>query len=294
MREMKLIHYGDENYPEKLQKIPKSPFKLYAMGNIDLLRKPSLAVVGTRHITDYGVINCKNFAREIVEKDIPIVSGMAIGTDTVAHKTVLEYGGETIAVLGGGFDHIFPKQNIGLMEQILKQNGLVVTEYAPEVAPDSDKFLERNRIVSGLSEGVLIIEAGYRSGTSVTAKIARTQGKVVMALPGRLDSKYGVGVNKLIQEGAKLVTCIEDVVESFPQFMDKKGKTILQKQISFFDVKEEYKEILEILQGKVMQIEEIVAKTKEKDLRQTLNLLMNMELEGLIMQELGVGYRIKK
>ncbi len=291
MREIQEISINDEKFPEKLRKIKNPPAKLYAIGNVALLNKASLAIVGTRHITEYGTKNCEYFAKKMVENEIPVVSGMASGTDTVAHKTVLEYGGETIAVLGGGFEHIFPKENLGLFEKIIEKGGLLITEYAPQITVKSERFLERNRIVSGLSEGVLIIEAAYRSGTSVTAKLAYSQGKVVMALPGRLDNSYGVGVNKMIQEGAKLVTNIEDVLSNFPQFMKKVGKTKQQKQIALWDVKEEYKEIMEILENQTLSAEEIVQQTKGKNLRETLNLLMNMELEGMITQEMGIGYR---
>lgn len=287
MRKIQEIKLEDEKFPEKLRKIKNPPVKLYAMGNVDLLQKPSLAIVGTRRITEYGIKNCKYFAEKIVEKDIPIVSGMAMGTDSVAHRTALKCGGETIAVLGSGFEHIFPKENIGLFEQIIKSNGLIVTEYSPEVVAKSERFLERNRIVSGLSEGILIIEAAYRSGTSVTAKLAYSQGKVVMALPGRLDNSYGVGVNKLIQEGAKLVMGIEDVISSFPQFMHKLGKTRMERQMTFWDVKEEYQEIVKILQSQTLSVEEILQKTKEKNVREVLRLLINMELEGLVRQEIG-------
>ncbi len=292
MKKIQEINFSEEDYPEKLRKIKNPPQKLYAIGNIGLLQKPSLGIVGTRHITDYGIKNCKYFAQEIIKKDIPIVSGMAVGTDSVAHKTALEYGGETIAVLGSGFEHIFPQENIGLFENIINRKGLVITEYSPEVKPKSERFLERNRIVSGLSEGVLIIEAAYRSGTSVTAKLANFQGKVVMALPGRLDNPYGVGVNKLIQEGAKLVTNVEDVMCHFPQFINRLGGRKVQTQLSLWDVKEEYQEIVRILQNEILTAEEIMQKTRTKNLRETLNLLINMELDGIIVQEIGVGYRL--
>ena len=124
-------------------------------------------------------------------RDIPIVSGMAIGTDTVAHKTALENLGETIAVLGTGFNHIFPKENVTLFEQIVKKGGLVITEYEENIGLNKNNFPKRNRIVTALSEGVLIIEAGYRSGTSITAKHAREQGKLVFAIPGKIDSAVG-------------------------------------------------------------------------------------------------------
>ncbi len=292
MKKIKIINLQDAVFPEKLKLIKSPPKELYAIGNIELLNKPSLAIIGTRQITQYGVKNCEYFAKEIVKRDIPIVSGMAVGTDTIAHKTALQYGGNTIAVLGSGLNHIFPQENSKLFEDIVQKNGLIITEYPPNTRPKSERFLERNRIVSGLSEGVLIIEAAYRSGTSVTAKIAKSQGKVVMALPGRLDNSYGVGVNKLIQEGAKLVTNIEDIIKNFPQFMNKVGKSYRPKQISLWDIKQEYREIVEILQKDTLSIEEIVQKTKQKDLRKTLNLLINMELEGVIIQEIGVGYKL--
>ena len=286
MREIKQIFYNDKLYPENLKNIKNPPQKLYAIGNLELLNKKSLAVIGTRNITDYGIKNCQYFVQKIIEKDIPIVSGMALGTDTIAHKTSLEYGGETIAVLGGGFNHIFPKENFELFEKIISMNSLVITEYPPDVIAKSRNFLERNRIVSGLSEGALIIEAGYRSGTSVTARLAYEQGKVVMALPGRLDDPYGVGVNKLIQEGAKLITDIEDILENFPQFKNKVGKSNTPKQLTLFSLKSEYNEIIEILRDNILSVEEILEKTKEKDLRKTLNLLMNMELDEIITQEI--------
>lgn len=286
------INFNSKQYPEKLRKIKNPPQKLYAIGNVELLQKQSLAIVGTRHITEYGIKNCKYFAREIVKKEIPIVSGMAIGTDTIAHKTALSYGGETIAVLPCGFDYIFPRENTKLFENIIQKGGLVVTEYSPKTKAKSERFLQRNRIVSALSEGVLIIEAAYRSGTSVTAKLAYSQGKIVMALPGRLDNSYGVGVNKLIQEGAKLVTDIEDVICHFPQFRNKLGKNDPEKQLSLWEIKEEYQEIVQILQNKILSVEEIMQKTNHKNLRQTMNLLMNMELEGIVTQEIGVGYKL--
>lgn len=293
MKEIKQILYNDELYPQKLKNIKNPPQKLYAIGNLDLLKKDCLAIIGTRDITEYGIQNCKNFARGITKRGIPIVSGMALGTDSVAHKTALEYGGETIAVLGGGFNHIFPTENIGLFENIIERNGLVLTEYSENVIAKGNNFLERNRIVSGLSEGVLVIEAGYRSGTSVTAKLAYSQGKVVMALPGKLDNPYGVGVNRLIQEGAKLVTNVDDILQYFPQFSYKMWKSEIQNQITFFDVKEEYQEIVKILKRKTLSADEIFEKSSEKNLRNILQLLMNMELDGVIEQEIGVGYKLK-
>lgn len=292
MREIQEITINDRKYPEKLKRIKNPPFKLYAIGNVDLLNKQSLAIIGTRHITEYGIKNCQYFTQKLVEKDIPIVSGMAIGTDTIAHKTTLKYGGETIAVLGSGFEHIFPKENYTLFENIIESGGLVITEYEKNIYPQSERFLQRNRIVSGLSEGVLIIEAGYRSGTSVTASLAYSQGKIVMALPGRLDSKYGVGVNKLIQDGAKLITNVNDILINFPQFENKKWKKNQEIKQSTLFVDKKYQEIVEILSNKTLSVEEIVQQTKEKNLRKVLNLLIDMELDNIVTQEIGVGYKL--
>lgn len=197
-------------------------------------------------------------------------------------------------MLGSGFKHIFPSENLNLFEKIIEMNGLVITEYSPNTNVKSERFLERNRIVSGLSDGILIIEAGYRSGTSVTAKYAYSQGKVVMALPGRLDNPYGVGVNKLIQDGAKLVTDSDDVLMNFPQFAHQKWKDNKQecKQISFLDVKEEYREIINIIGNNILSVEEIMQKTSEKDIQDLMNTLLNMELENIVEQEMGVGYKL--
>ena len=175
-----------KDYPQKLKDITKSPEQIYYVGNIDLLFEDSFGIVGTRKISEYGITNCKNFTKELVLRNIPIVSGMAIGTDTIAHKTTLEYSGKTIAVLGSGFNHIFPEENIELFKNIVYSGGLIITEYEKNVGPDRYNFPKRNRIISALSEGILIIEAAYRSGTSITAKWAYKQGKKVFALPRQI------------------------------------------------------------------------------------------------------------
>ena len=221
-------------------------------------------------------------------EEFVIISGMAAGTDTVAHKSTLEVKGKTIAVLGSGFNNIFPKENISLFNEIINTGGLVLTEYSPSVKPKSQNFPARNRIVSGLSDGVLVVEAAYRSGTSITASLAKEQGKKVFAIPGRLDSKYGVGVNKLIQEGAMLVTEIEDIMKYYPQIMSKKWKSTYQER----EIKEEYKQIFNLLEEGPKGLEELVIKIENKTIRDIMNILSKMELEEIIKQEIGVGYKI--
>ena len=155
-------------------------------GNINLLKEKSFSVVGSRGITEYGRKYCKRICKELVLRNIPIVSGMAVGTDTVAHQTALKYNGKTIAVLPSGLDNIFPKENEKLFKQIIENDGLVVTEYENNIKANSYTFLERNRIVVALGEGLFVVEALYRSGTSVTARIATESGKEVFALPRKL------------------------------------------------------------------------------------------------------------
>lgn len=181
--EYKKINIEDKEYPEKLRIIKSPPCSIYVIGNIELLSEDSISVVGTRHITDYGIRYGKMICKEIAARGIPIVSGMAIGADALAHSVALEYSGKTIAVLPSGFENIFPKQNQKLFYEIVKKGGLVITEYAPSLVATSQTFLERNRIVAGLGLGLFVIEALFRSGTSVTAKIANEQGKDVFALP---------------------------------------------------------------------------------------------------------------
>ena len=219
---------------------------------------------------------------------------MAVGIDEVAHKMALKYESETIAVLGGGFGNIYPKENIELFENIIEKNGLVLTEYNFNCEAKSSNFPKRNRIVSALSEGVLVIEAAYRSGTSITVNYSKKQGKKVFAVPGRLDDCHGVGVNRMIKEGAILSTEINDILKSYPQFINKKRKTISAKKYIDIIIKEEYREIYELLKEGVLTVDEIFNKVKDNDINTIVNKLIKMELEDIIVQEIGVGYKLKK
>ncbi len=278
-----------EEFPEKLKIIKNSPEKLYAIGNINLIYEKSFAIVGSRKISNYGIENCKKFAKELVLRDIPIVSGMAIGTDTIAHQTALEYNGKTIAVLGSGFKNIYPESNLKLFNNIIENNGLIITEYEENVEPLKENFPKRNRIITALSEGVLVVEAAYRSGTSITAKNANEQGKKVFAIPGKIDNKLGVGVNRLIKEGAILTTCIDDIIENYDDFKVRKRKEILEKKIF---IKKEYRSYYYLLKEKPMSMDEIILKL-DIELSDGIKIITNMELENLIYQDISGKYRIK-
>lgn len=284
---MKILKLEQKDFPLKLKQIKKTPKQLYYIGNINLLFQECFAIVGSRRISDYGIKICRKFSKELSLRDIPIVSGMAIGTDTIAHKTALEYGGGTIAVLGGGLERIFPIQNYDLFKRIIENGGLVVSEYENDVKPNKTTFPQRNRIITAISEGVLVIEAAYRSGTSITANHAWKQGKKVFAIPGNLDNSLGIGVNILIKQGAILTTSIEDILINYPQFINKKRKNETQKNI-----KKEYKKIYQILSRSPSSIDDLICQTNFK-ITELLKILSNMQIEKIIIQDMGV-YKINE
>lgn len=207
---------------------------------------------------------------------------MAIGIDSIAHLEAVKLNAPTIAVLGTGLKHIFPKENTSLMHSILEKNGLVLTECEPDVDFNSKNFPKRNRIISGLSLGVLVVEAAYRSGTSITVNFAKKQGKKIFALPGRLDLKNGIGVNRFIKEGAQITTCVEDIINEFSEFKNcilPKDKTKLPKD------KIPNEEILSILEEE-KNLEELMWITK-KSRKELLEILMELECLKLIKREQG-------
>ena len=210
-----IIEYCSELYPEKLREINKPPSRLYILGNTEILNEIGIAIVGSRTNTQYGEKMCKTFTKNLVQYNINIISGLANGIDSIAHKTCIKNSGKTIAVLPSGFKNIYPESNIQLAKEILEQGGTLVTEYEPCVKPDSKKFIDRNRIVAGLAIGTLVVEAGYRSGTSVTARYTKEQGKPVFCIPSSLDNIKGKTTNELIQKGAYLVKDEKDIIRKF-------------------------------------------------------------------------------
>ena len=207
---IKTIILGDENYPEKLKYIYGNPQRLYVLGNEKLLNEKSIAIIGCREATRYGLENAYKFAYELAKRGICIISGFARGIDTYAHKGAVAVKGKTIAVLGCGLDIVYPSENIELYKQIIVNNGAIITEYPIGTKPEKHHFPTRNRIISGLSDGVLVVEAKKRSGTMITVEHALEQGKNVYAIPGNITSDNSYGTNELIKEGAIPVTNIED------------------------------------------------------------------------------------
>lgn len=283
------ISKKDKLYPSILKHIKNPPKYLYCNGNINLLESPGIAIIGSRVCTNYGKRIAIEFSKGLSEYGITIVSGMAKGIDSFAHNGAIEAGGNTIAVIPCGFNNIYPKENKDLYEKILENNGLIITEYEENEEADSKKFLERNRIVSGLTIGTLIIEGGYRSGTSITANLAKKQGKNVFCIPSNLESSKGITPNKLIKEGAFLVTEVEDIINKYPEmkFTRKKLKKVNE------NVKEEYKDIYNCLDyEKTIHINEIT-KIVKLNISEVSYKLMMLELEDKIISLPGNNYKKK-
>lgn len=300
-----IITINDKKYPPKLKIIKNPPIKLYTIGNVELLNENSISIIGSRNCSKKGGKLAEKFAFELTNQGLAIVSGMAKGIDRKAHIGAIESNGKTIAVLGCGFNHIYPEENIDLYYEIIAKGGLVISEYSPETKADSKKFLERNRIVSGLSIGVLVIEAAHRSGTSITAKIAQKQGRKVFVLPHEIDDKHGVGTNRLIQKGANLITSTKQIIDHF-DFLEYKEFTkslenikniekIEKNKSKTYQIEFENKEqelIFNNLGQEGSNINELYKKIKIPISKISENLLI-MEINGYIEKYQG-GYRCTK
>ena len=201
----------DNDYPELLKNVYDPPFLLFLKGDRRLLQgSTKLAVIGSRNATSYTEKTLHNMIPQLTEREVVIVSGLAKGADTIAHKEAIRSGGKTIGVLGGGFQHIYPRQNVDLAGYMMNHH-LLISEYPPYTKPEKWHFPFRNRIISGLSDAVLVTEARKKSGTFITADYALNEGREVLCIPGSIYDPLAEGTNTLIQEGAKMVLSIEDI-----------------------------------------------------------------------------------
>lgn len=214
-----LIPFSDERYPERLKEIYDPPLVLYLRGDVGLLSQPSLGVVGTRHPTPYGIGMAERLANDLGSRGLVIVSGMARGVDTHAHRGALNGKGKTVAIWGTGIDVPYPRENKRIAEAILAAGGALVSEFPVGTFAAPQNFPIRNRIISGLSFGVLVVEAGEYSGTRITARCALEQGREIFAVPGNVTNRNSWGPNTLIKQGAKLTATWDDVWEELPAEM---------------------------------------------------------------------------
>lgn len=237
-------------------------------GNIELLQKPSIAIVGSRDASEYGKKFAAQFASSIAHSNITIVSGMAVGIDATAHENSIDEVGKTIAVMGSGFNNIFPKENENLFKEILEKGGLVISEYSPNTKPNLKNFPFRNRIIAGLSMAVLVVEAKFRSGSSITARYAFEQNKKVFCLPHSLEDINGVGTNNLLKAGAALITKPQEIGE----FLN----------IKITDVKKINKKVANLKKNIVSKIEEVEKIEKIEELEEDYKIIYKALLNGQI------------
>lgn len=265
----------ENNFTQIITSIALVPKKLYYIGTLPTERLPSIAIVGTRKPTSYGKEITQKFAHDLARRGVVIISGMALGVDAIAHRAALEASGTTLAIQGNGLAALYPATNRQLGEDIIRRGGAIISEYEPDVPARQHTFLERNRIVSGLSDAVLITEAAAKSGTLNTAHHAIEQGKDVFVVPGNITSPLSAGCNSLIKQGALPVTCVEDILEVVapqllqPQAILALGDNPLQSKI------------IELLQSGVRDGDELLATTGVAASEFATELTM-MEINGLI------------
>lgn len=278
----------DDDYPERLRTIFDPPPVLYIKGSIP--NSPlNIAIVGARKSSHYGKMMAEKIACELGEQGITVISGMARGIDSCAHKGTLNGQGSTIAVLGCGINIVYPRENRNLMDEIVN-NGAVITEYPLGAEPLPWRFPARNRIISGLSEGVLVVEAATNSGSLITVDYALEQGRDVFAIPGNVNNPQSKGPNNLIKQGAKLVETANDIIDEYNVLgfnIEKSSNNNEQLEISFSDSEEE--KVYNSINSEMIHIDELAVKLKVA-INQLLVILINLELKGLINQLPGQYY----
>lgn len=273
-----IVTIFDNKYPENLKEIDDRPAILYYKGKFDEVDKYSISFVGARKCTDYGKWACKNLVEGISSLGITSVSGLAYGIDSICHKTSLKNGARTIGVIGCGIDQVYPKQNLSLYQEI-EEKGLIVSEFALETPPRAFNFPQRNRIISGLSLATVVVEAKEKSGTMITTNFALEQGRDVFCVPGNINSIYSRGTNKLIQEGSKLVTSAEDIIEELTQ-LSFFEKTKQSKDYSDLDKTE--KEILKYIEENPNSNSDIISINLQLSIDDVNYLLTSLELKDYI------------
>jgi len=279
---IKVIFYFDDDYPEGLKNISNPPFLIYLKGK-NILNGKNIAIVGTRRPTSYGINATRKIVKELLMYDFQIVSGFARGIDTEAHLTAIEEGGKTVAVFGSGIDIIYPPENKKLYEKIISSGGCVISEFPLSTPPLKSNFPLRNRLISGISFGVVIVEAPKKSGALITADYALNQGREVFAVPGSIFEKKQEGSNRLIQEGAKPVIDASDIISEFG-FIEKKEVKEEKRRIS-----KEEQNILSFITTKERTIEEI-SFLSGMDISKITEILLNLELKGWVRSLPGSKY----
>jgi DNA processing protein len=289
---IELIFYTDARYPKRLKNCGDSPILLYSKGKMELNMPKVISIVGTRNATDYGKQLCRQLIEELQQYNVLIASGLALGIDVAAHKECLRLNVPTVGVLGHGLDRMYPSQNRATADKMLENGGLL-TEYPSGTIPDRENFPQRNRIVAGMADATVVIEAGLKGGALITAEIANSYNRDVFAFPGRLDDVYSEGCNFLIRNNkAALLTCVADLAFSLGWEKDENLKPTEQFMLPL-DLTKDESLIFDILQQHKapLAIDELTIKANMPMSSLAMNLL-NMEMQGYIRSLPGKTYRV--
>ncbi|MCM2678061.1 DNA-processing protein DprA [Echinimonas agarilytica] len=284
----RVITLVDSEYPELLKQIADPPPLIFCVGQEELLSAPQLAIVGSRHASPSGRANARQIAKQVTKSGYQVTSGLALGIDACAHQGALDVGA-TIAVLGAGLDNIYPKRHQALAQQIIDNHGLLISEVPPWTAPVGYLFPRRNRIISGLSEGVLVVEASMRSGSLITAKLALEQGREVYAMPGAVGNPQSQGCHQLIKDGAGLVEGIDDIFwpgdlnpEKSPSYSTSDtSKLALPNSVLLDNVKDNATSVDELVQETGLAVEVVLSE------------LLELEMQGSVASVPGGYIRLR-
>lgn len=291
-----VVSYYDDDYPTLLKEISSPPMLLFCEGNQSLLHAPQVAIVGSRSATISGKETAKRLASDLAKQGICVTSGLAAGIDGCAHKGALFVNGATIAVMGCGLDIIYPKSHIGLSCEIIAK-GLLVSEFWPHITPKAPQFPRRNRIVSGLSLGVVVVEAADKSGSLITARLAAEQNREVFAVPGSINNPKVAGCHKLISQGAKLITSVADILEELSHYSLVREQDVggeisndNNQPCSNFEATDEL--VLANIGYEITAVD-VIAQRCEMTVEQVLERLLMLELSGCVNAESGGYIRIQ-
>lgn len=293
-RGVRLVAYPDPSYPEQLRQLPDPPPCLYMLGDSAALEKPAVAIVGSRLASVYGLAVAETLSRDLALRGMTVVSGLARGIDSAAHRGSLAVRGSQVAVVGTGIDDCYPKENKGLMDEILAMGGAVVTEFPPKTPPFKQNFPCRNRIIAGLAWGTLVVEATEYSGSLATARFALETGRELFAIPHNITAKGGIGPNILIQKGAKLVSRAEDVVEEIPPFLRCKLTAAINAgsadDIPAGIVSDEESKVLSILRVDEEKSLDMIIESSGVPVGDILSALARLKILGLCKEWPGARY----
>lgn len=285
-----IVLHDMPNYPALLKETAAAPPLLFVQGAVSILETPQLAVVGSRRASRPSLDTAHSFAKSLAQGGFTITSGLALGVDAAAHQGALDAQGLTIAVVGTGLNQVYPARHRGLLRDIIEQGGAVVSELALNSAPHASHFPRRNRIISGLALGVLVVEASPSSGSLITARLAAEQGREVYAIPGSIHSPGARGCHQLIRDGATLIETVGDILESLQGWqlvapsVETQGQTTLALEPDPVAPAEPEHPVLELLKARPLEIDQLVEQS-ELSLAQLLNLLTDFEINGNVSRE---------